>query len=66
MRYGSVGCGSNGDGRTIGLGDLVGTFQPCDSMILSFYFYNCWIISLHNIATMEITGFLPGSNWCLL
>jgi len=29
-----VACGSNGDGRTVGLGDLVGRFQPCDSMIL--------------------------------
>jgi len=26
--------GSNGDGRTVGLDDLVGSFQPCDSMIL--------------------------------
>jgi len=30
-----VACGSNGDGRTVGLDDLVGPFQPCDSMILS-------------------------------
>ena len=28
-------CGSNGDGRTVGLDDLVGPSQPCDSMILS-------------------------------
>jgi len=27
-------CDSNGSGRTIGLNDLVGPFQPCDSMIL--------------------------------
>ena len=26
--------GSNGNGRTVGLDDLVGPFQPCDSMIL--------------------------------
>ena len=26
--------GSNGDRRTVGLDDLVGPFQPCDSMIL--------------------------------
>ena len=34
MRYSLVACGSNGDGRTVELGDLVGPFQPCDSMIL--------------------------------
>jgi len=33
-RYGLVACGSNGNGRMVGLGDLVGSFQPCDSMIL--------------------------------
>jgi len=27
-------CGRNGDGRTVGLDDLVGPFQLCDSMIL--------------------------------
>ena len=27
-------CGSNGDGRMVGLDDLAGRFQPCDSMIL--------------------------------
>jgi len=26
--------GSNGDGRTVGLDDLAGPFQPCDSIIL--------------------------------
>ena len=26
-------CDSNGNGRTVGPGDLVGPFQPCDSMI---------------------------------
>jgi len=36
MRYGLVACGSKGNGRTVGLDDLVGPFQPCDSMIL-FY-----------------------------
>ena len=25
-------CGSNGNGRMVGLDDLVGPFQPCDSM----------------------------------
>jgi len=30
---------SNGDRRTVGLDDLVGPFQPCDSMILWFYAY---------------------------
>jgi len=34
MRYGIVAHGSNGDGRTVGLDDLVGPFQACDSMIL--------------------------------
>ena len=33
-RYGLVASGSNGDGRIVGLDDLVGPFQPCDSMIL--------------------------------
>jgi len=33
-RYGLVACGSNSRGRTVGLGDLVGPFQPCDYMIL--------------------------------
>ena len=27
-------CGSNGDGRTVGLDDLIDPFQPCDSTIL--------------------------------
>ena len=27
-------CGSNGNGRIVGLDDLAGPFQPCDSMIL--------------------------------
>ena len=30
-------CGSSCSGRTIGLDDLVGPFQPCDSMILFIY-----------------------------
>ena len=34
LRYGLVACGSNGSGRTVGLDNLVGPFQPCDSMIL--------------------------------
>ena len=28
MIYGLVACGSNGNGRTVGLDDLVGPFQP--------------------------------------
>ena len=36
-RYGLVACGSKGNGRRIGLDDLVGPFQPWDSMILWFY-----------------------------
>jgi len=38
MRYGLVAYGSNADGRAIGLDDLVGPFQPCDSMILLNYY----------------------------
>ena len=34
MRYGLVACGSNGNGRMAELDDLVGPFQPCDSMTL--------------------------------
>ena len=33
-RYGLVVCGSNGNERMVGLDDLIGPFQPCDSMIL--------------------------------
>jgi len=36
-RYGLVACGSKGNGRTVGLDDLIGPFQPWDSMILWFY-----------------------------
>jgi len=36
-RYGLVACGSKGNGRTVGLDDLIGPFQPQDSMILWFY-----------------------------
>jgi len=34
MRYGLVACGTNGNGKEVGLGDLAGHFQPCDSIIL--------------------------------
>ena len=34
LLYGLVACGSNGNRRMVGLADLVGPFQPCDSMIL--------------------------------
>ena len=34
MRYGLVACGSNGNGKMVGLDDLVGPVQPCDSTIL--------------------------------
>ena len=36
MRYGLVACGSNDNGRMVVLDDLVGSFKPCDSMILRF------------------------------
>jgi len=38
-RYGLVACGSKGNGRTARLDDLVGPFQPCDSMILGALVY---------------------------
>lgn len=28
-------CGCKGNGRTVGLDDLVGPFRPCDSMTFS-------------------------------
>ena len=34
LQYGLVACGSKGNRRTVGLDDLVGPFQPSDSMIL--------------------------------
>ena len=50
-RYGLVAYGSNGDGRTVGLDDLVGPFQPCDSMILWFYVHDKALLYLyvHNL-----------------
>ena len=33
MRYALIACGSKGSGRMVGLDDLGGLFQPCDSMI---------------------------------
>jgi len=33
-RYGLVACSSKGNGRMVGLYDLVGPFQTCDFMIL--------------------------------
>lgn len=35
MKYGLVAHDSNDNGGTVGLDDLVGPFQPRDSMILS-------------------------------
>jgi len=32
-RYGLVACGSSGDGRMVGLDELVGPFQPCDMIL---------------------------------
>lgn len=40
MRDGLVACGSYGNGRTIGLDDLICSFQPCDSMI----FLNSYVV----------------------
>ena len=34
-RYGLVACSSKGNARVVGLDDLVGLFQSCDSMILT-------------------------------
>ena len=64
-RSGLVACGSSGNGRTVGLDDLVGPFQPCGSMIL-------W---LHRVMRCPCSGFIftiiwqgtGGSaemNWC--
>ena len=39
-RYGLVACDSKGNGRTVGLDDLVDSFQPCDSMISSMINYD--------------------------
>jgi len=33
MRYGLIAYGSKGNGRMVGLDDLVGPLHPCDSMI---------------------------------
>ena len=33
-RYGLVACGTNGNGKAVGLDDLAGRFQHCDSMLL--------------------------------
>ena len=33
MRYDLVACGTNGNGKVVGLDDPAGPFQPCDSMI---------------------------------
>ena len=57
MRYGSVGCGSNGDGRTVGLGDLVGPFRPCDSMIL-FNTSSTAVISVSIVLLVHAEGYL--------
>ena len=35
-------CGSKGNGRTVGLHDLVGPFQPCDSVVLRRELLSCW------------------------
>jgi len=43
--YGLVACGNKGNGRTGGLHDLVGPFQPCDSVILLFGMANPGIAS---------------------
>ena len=40
-RYGLVACGSNGNGKTVGLDELVGPFQPSDSMISALPLI-CW------------------------
>ena len=52
MRYGLVACGSKGNGRTVGLDDLVGPFQPCDSMKTRTALNNV----LLNISSGDITA----------
>ena len=39
-------CGSKGNGRMVGLDDLVGPFQPCDSMIIRLS-RRAWYSYLH-------------------
>jgi len=63
MRYGLVACGSNSNGRMVKLDDLVGPFQPRDSMILWFLwllwvssFSNCLQTSSQVIVLLDITG----------
>jgi len=54
-----VACGSKGNQRTVELDDLVGPFQPCDSMILMIP--NIIFISEGKIkfAVCEVTFYLP-------
>ena len=55
MRSGLVAGGSNGNGRTVGLDDLVGPFQPCESIILSFHsLFSISTIGFFNIAKVLI------------
>jgi len=58
MRYGLVACGSKGHGRTVGLDDLVGPFQPCDSMILRLYVNTSeevWCLNSHKISYFVVS-----------
>ena len=55
-RYGLVACGSNGNGRMVGLDDPVGPFQPCDSMILWFHDYFCNPTSLFSCSKQSSPG----------
>ena len=48
-RYGLVACGSSSDGRVVGLDDLVGPFQPCDSMILWILWFFVFYDSMKNL-----------------
>ena len=57
MRYGLVACGNNDNRRTVGLGDLVGPFQPCDSMIL-FNTSSTAVISVSIVLLVHAEGYL--------
>jgi len=67
MRYGLVACGSNGDGRMVGLDDLAGPFEPCDSMILcpASKWYHRILMSYHLLkGRKEFLNMLCSSNIC--
>ena len=60
-------CGSNGNGRTVGLDDLVGPFQPCDSEVplwtSSWYLgKHLWIKIVCNSVTWAVNSYTEEGN----